>query len=205
MTESNQEITREEPPLNPPKGDTGTTENTHKNSVNLSDKTETETQTEKKDRDKDAIAKTAIDYLNERTEQHFKHVQTHFKHINTRLQEGFTIDELQLIVDFKTEQWRDDPKMRQYLRPSTLFGPKADGYLQAANQAKNNPLAAGANGNQAGIANHTMDIEGRQYNEGNSRNNQPRKSKADEFSDTLDRLYPSTAKQGRVIDINIDR
>jgi uncharacterized phage protein (TIGR02220 family) len=112
--------------------------------VNRSDKTET--QTEKKDGDDDAIAKTAIDYLNERTGRHFKHAQTHFKHVNARLREGFTIDDLRLIVDFKTAQWRDDPKMSQYLRPATLFGPKADGYRKAALQTINNPLVAGVNG-----------------------------------------------------------
>ncbi len=65
------------------------------------------------------------------------------------------MDELRLIVDFKTGQWQDDPKMSQYLQPSTLFGSKADGYLQAAWQAKENPPTTEANDSQAGIPNNT--------------------------------------------------
>jgi uncharacterized phage protein (TIGR02220 family) len=29
-----------------------------------------------------------------------------------------------LVVDYLTAKWADDPKMDDYLRPSTLFGPE---------------------------------------------------------------------------------
>ena len=39
------------------------------------------------------------------------------------------------VIGFKAQQWGGDPKMRQYLRPDTLFGTKFESYLQAARAA----------------------------------------------------------------------
>lgn len=56
------------------------------------------------------------------------------KGIRARLSEGFTVEELQQVVDFKQAEWGNHPTMSQYLRPSTLFRPShCQGYLQAAN------------------------------------------------------------------------
>ena len=54
-------------------------------------------------------------------------------HINARLREGFTDADLIVVVEDRCARWREDPKMREYLRPSTLFNSeKFEGYLEAA-------------------------------------------------------------------------
>lgn len=53
------------------------------------------------------------------------------KHIKARLKEGFTIDDFKVVIDKKYNEWFDDDKMRQYLRPETLFGTKFESYLNA--------------------------------------------------------------------------
>src|SRR4029077_8972631 len=42
--------------------------------------------------------------------------------IVARLHEGYTGEQLREVVLLKSEQWRSDAKMVQYLRPQTLFG-----------------------------------------------------------------------------------
>ena len=42
---------------------------------------------------------------------------------------GYTEADLRAVVDKKCAEWISDPKMRGYLRPSTLFGPKFSEYL----------------------------------------------------------------------------
>jgi uncharacterized phage protein (TIGR02220 family) len=41
-----------------------------------------------------------------------------------RLSENYSAEDLMLVVDYLTAKWADDPKMDDYLRPSTLFGPE---------------------------------------------------------------------------------
>lgn len=48
-----------------------------------------------------------------------------------------TEDEVRMVIEFKTAQWGNDPKMRQYLNPETLSRPSHfPGYLEAAYNAK---------------------------------------------------------------------
>ena len=54
------------------------------------------------------------------------------KHINARLNEKFTVEDFKAVIRFKNEQWGEDEKMKEYLRPETLFGSKFESYLQAA-------------------------------------------------------------------------
>lgn len=50
---------------------------------------------------------------------------------------GYTLDDVRTVCAFKHREWKDDPTMRGYIRPSTLFKPsKFEGYLAAA---KNDP------------------------------------------------------------------
>ncbi len=49
--------------------------------------------------------------------------------IKARLNEGFTVDDFKTVIDKKTEEWINDPKMRNYLRPETLCSNKFEGYL----------------------------------------------------------------------------
>ncbi len=48
-----------------------------------------------------------------------------------------TEDEVRMVIEFKTAQWGNDPKMRQYLNPETLSRPSHfPGYLEAAYNVK---------------------------------------------------------------------
>lgn len=42
---------------------------------------------------------------------------------------GRTIDDVRAVVEKKYAEWKDDPKMRKFVRPSTLFGERFDEYL----------------------------------------------------------------------------
>ena len=57
------------------------------------------------------------------------------KHINARLNEKFTVEDFKAVIRFKNNQWGEDEKMKEYLRPETLFGTKFESYLQAAKAA----------------------------------------------------------------------
>lgn len=74
-----------------------------------------------------------LNYLNQKANRNFKIVDTNLKYIKARLNNGFTKEELCLVVDTKVAEWKDNKDMSKYLRPSTLFGEKCDNYLQQAN------------------------------------------------------------------------
>ena len=71
-----------------------------------------------------------IDYMNKVLETNYKYsTNGTVKHIKARLKEGFIMDDFYLVIEKKARQWKDDPKMAQYLRPQTLFTGKFEGYL----------------------------------------------------------------------------
>jgi len=70
--------------------------------------------------------------------------KSHIENISARLNEGHSVDDLKLVIDSKSKEWLNDPKMIQYLRPSTLFqASKFQGYLLSAKPvfASNSPKA----------------------------------------------------------------
>ncbi|MET3658134.1 phage replisome organizer N-terminal domain-containing protein [Sporosarcina psychrophila] len=71
-----------------------------------------------------------ISYLNERAKTSYRASGKKTQGlIKARLNEGFTIDDFQKVIDIKTSQWLTDSKMSGYLRPETLFGTKFESYL----------------------------------------------------------------------------
>ena len=59
-------------------------------------------------------------------------------HIRQRIAEGFTVSDICIVIEHKNSQWRNDPKMSEYLRPATLFGTgKFEAYLIAARTWEN--------------------------------------------------------------------
>ena len=48
--------------------------------------------------------------------------------------QGFRLDDFKKVHRIKADEWRDDPKMSKFLRPSTLYGPKFEDYLNQASQ-----------------------------------------------------------------------
>lgn len=87
-----------------------------------------------------------IDYLNARAGKRFSTKgEGARKMIHARLNDGYTVDDLKAVIDYKCAQWVNDPKMRQYLQPSTLFRrSKFDEYLANARASAPPPPAARA-------------------------------------------------------------
>lgn len=71
-----------------------------------------------------------IDHLNNLTGASFKHSTKKTKDlIKARFKEGFTLDNFKMVIEKKVIDWKNDDKMKKYLRPETLFGNKFEGYL----------------------------------------------------------------------------
>lgn len=80
-----------------------------------------------------------IDHLNQRAGTHYKATTANTrKLVKARLREGFTVDEIKLVIDKKCAEWLNNPAMQGYLRPETLFGNKFEGYLNAKQTSQNN-------------------------------------------------------------------
>lgn len=78
-----------------------------------------------------------VDYLNFRTNKKYKHsTKSTNDKIKARWKDGFRLEHFKRVIDNKVNQWLDDPKMQEYLRPETLFGTKFESYL---NQSMNQP------------------------------------------------------------------
>lgn len=81
-----------------------------------------------------------VDHLNQRAGTHYKSSTANTrKLIKARLKEGFTVDEIKLVIDKKCADWLNNPAMVEYLRPETLFGNKFESYLNAKSMPQNNP------------------------------------------------------------------
>ncbi|MDE5670376.1 MAG: conserved phage C-terminal domain-containing protein, partial [Eubacterium sp.] len=48
--------------------------------------------------------------------------------INARLNEGFTVDDFEKVIDNKVSEWKGT-EYEKYLRPETLFSNKFESYL----------------------------------------------------------------------------
>lgn len=74
-----------------------------------------------------------IQYLNARVGTNYKSTtKSTIRHLTARAREGFTVEDVKLVIDSKVEKWGEDAEMSQFLRPETLFGPKFESYLQSA-------------------------------------------------------------------------
>lgn len=86
--------------------------------------------------------KEIIDHLNARLGTHYKATtQATRKLVKARLKEGFTVDDIKLVIDKKCAEWLNNPAMAEYLRPETLFGNKFEGYLNSPAASRNNRTA----------------------------------------------------------------
>ena len=66
--------------------------------------------------------KEIISYLNTKANRRYRDDSASIKDIIIpRLKEGRTVEEFKKIIDIKVAKWGGDPKMDDFLRPSTLF------------------------------------------------------------------------------------
>lgn len=74
--------------------------------------------------------KIVIDYLNIKAGTAYQDKSRDSrKHIKARFDEGYSVDDFKKVIDIKVDEWASDSGMAKYLRPSTLFGAKFEGYL----------------------------------------------------------------------------
>lgn len=93
--------------------------------------------------------KYIVDYLNQKAEKNFRSTsKATQQHINARLAENFTVEDFKKVIDTMCAKWKGK-EMDEYLRPSTLFGPKFENYLNANTGRNDN------NGQNAGDSSKT--------------------------------------------------
>ena len=120
--------------------------NTNNNNIN-NNKDESNSTKENKDKkssnkkDKYNLNYTEfIEWFNEETGRKFESdksgtIKGFKKNIEARFKEGYTKQDLYLVTKDKAEEWKNDKKQKQYLRPSTLFGSEHfDEYLTLAKE-----------------------------------------------------------------------
>ncbi|QMM52468.1 conserved phage C-terminal domain-containing protein [Enterobacter sp. RHB15-C17] len=74
-----------------------------------------------------------LTHLNLVSGSRYQKSRTSLENIRARLREGYSVSDLQLVIDLKHEHWNGNDEQYQYMRPETLFGPKKfEGYLQSA-------------------------------------------------------------------------
>ena len=77
--------------------------------------------------------KHIIDYLNKRTGKKYSaKTKKTAQLIHKLLDNGFTVEDFERVIDIKCKQWLNNEKMNQYLRPRTLFSEKFEDYLNEA-------------------------------------------------------------------------
>ena len=76
-----------------------------------------------------------VEYLNKQTGFNYRaSSQKTQRFIHARLEEGFTQEDFEKVIDNKVKDWKGTD-YEKFLRPETLFGTKFEGYLQ---MSKNN-------------------------------------------------------------------
>lgn len=76
--------------------------------------------------------KYIVEYLNKKSGFDYKaSSQKTQRFIHARLEEGFTKEDFEQVIDSKVRDWKNT-SYEKYLRPETLFGTKFEGYLQTS-------------------------------------------------------------------------
>lgn len=87
--------------------------------------------------------KEILDYLNQQAGTSYRaSSKATQRFVHARLNENYTVEDFKKVIDIKVANWKDDPKMSKFLRPSTLFGTKFEGYLNEPMPAKQPPKRA---------------------------------------------------------------
>ncbi|HHT2057231.1 TPA: conserved phage C-terminal domain-containing protein [Citrobacter freundii] len=80
-----------------------------------------------------------LTHLNQISGSRYQKSKTSLENIRARLREGYSVADLQLVIDLKHEHWHENDEQYQYMRPETLFGPKKfESYLQSATRWEQN-------------------------------------------------------------------
>lgn len=131
-TEYNPTETETKPSDNPTETQLKPNDNPNKPTTNP---TETLKEKGKRIKDKEYPYQDIIDHLNQKAGTKFlSSSKDTRKHIKARMDEGFTFDDFIKVIDGRIAAWGNDAKMREFIRPQTIFGTKFESYLNARPQ-----------------------------------------------------------------------
>lgn len=84
------------------------------------------------------LPKDILKYLNEKkpSKLAFKMISKNLDPISARIKEGFKKNDFINVINYKIEEWKNDDKMKKYIRPETLFGNKMEKYLMESQEDK---------------------------------------------------------------------
>lgn len=81
-----------------------------------------------------------LEYLKQITGTKFRPIKSNLTLISALFKAGYTQEEIIEVIQLKTVQWKNNPVMAPYLRPSTLFKmSNFDNYLNELELVKQNP------------------------------------------------------------------
>ena len=84
--------------------------------------------------------KEILQKLNELTGSNFREIKSNLTKISALFKQGFTKEEITDVIILKVAEWKNNPVMAQYLRPSTLFrDTNFENYHNQVNLVKQNP------------------------------------------------------------------
>ena len=82
-------------------------------------------------------ARKVLGHFNAANNKNLKDVDSNYKEILARLREGYSVEEMQKVIDYAAKVWSKDDFWSKFNRPSTLFSQKFGQYLdQATNHKK---------------------------------------------------------------------
>lgn len=81
-----------------------------------------------------SICVEVVHFLNQQAKTRYRvNVAATQRLIKARVKEGFTLDDFKTVISSKCKEWGNDPKMKKYIRPATLFAPtNFESYLNHA-------------------------------------------------------------------------
>lgn len=81
-----------------------------------------------------------LDYLKQVTGTQFRPIKSNLTLISALFKNGYKQEEIVEVIQLKTVEWKNNPVMAKYLRPSTLFNQlNFDNYLNELLLVKQNP------------------------------------------------------------------
>ena len=84
--------------------------------------------------------KEVLQILNQYTGSNFRDIKSNLSKISALFKQGFTKEEMHDVIILKVAEWKNNPVMAPYLRPSTLFRDgNFENYVNQVNQVKKNP------------------------------------------------------------------
>lgn len=84
---------------------------------------------DKNDKEEYARAREVTEFFNSTAGKNYS-VNDCKPYVEKLISQGYKVEDIKHVIQVKSEQWKGDQKMDQYLRPMTLFGDKFSSYLQ---------------------------------------------------------------------------